>query len=80
MAHVKYYGDLRKLTGKADEDISAKNLSELLSIIGRQYGASAKKAAKSSLIVVDDEKVLSIRKAVFKEESQVGFFPMCCGG
>lgn len=80
MAHIKYYGDLKRLTGKDEDEIAAKSLSDVLSAIGSQYGKPAKKAAKASLIVVDDEKVLSIRKAVVKEDSKIGFFPTCCGG
>jgi len=80
MANVKYYGDMRELTGKNDEVIPASDLSGLLDVIEKTYGKSAKKAAKASLIVVDSEKVLSIRKVQLKEGSEVGFFPMCCGG
>lgn len=80
MASIKYFGDLRTLTGKPDDSIEAASLSELLSSIGKQYGKAAKKAAKSSLIVVDSEKVLVIRKVKLQKSSEVGFFPMCCGG
>ena len=80
MAHIKYYGDMRTLSGKTEDNIEAASLSELLSIIGKQYGKAAKKAARTSLIVVENEKVLAIRKVKLKENSEVGFFPMCCGG
>ena len=80
MAHLSYYGDMRTLSGKTEERIEAASLSELLNIIGKTYGKKAKKAAKSSLIVADNEKVLAIRKVSLKSDSEVGFFPMCCGG
>lgn len=80
MANIKYFGDLRELTGKKEDIIAAEDLTSLLSAIGKSYGKAAKKAAKTSLIVVDSEKVLSIRKFKLKESSEVGFFPMCCGG
>lgn len=80
MAHVMYYGDMRTLAGKTEDNIEAASLSELLSIIGKNYGKPAQKAAKSSLIVADNEKVLAIRKVSLKNDSEVGFFPMCCGG
>ncbi|MEA4894818.1 MAG: MoaD/ThiS family protein [Oscillospiraceae bacterium] len=80
MAHIKYYGDMRELTGKNEESFEAASLSELIDIIGKKYGKPAKKAAKSSLIVADSEKVLSIRKVKLQSSSEVGFFPMCCGG
>ncbi len=80
MAHIKYYGDMRELTGKNDDELEASSLSELLKIIEKQYGKPAKKTAKSSLIVVDSEKVLAIRKVKLRKNSEVGFFPMCCGG
>ena len=80
MAHIKYYGDLRTLVGKSEDVIDAESLSGLLGIIGKQYGKAAKKAAKASLIVVDNEKVLSIRKFKLKADAELGFFPMCCGG
>ena len=80
MAHIKYYGDMRSLAGKTEDNIDAASLSELLSIIGKQYGKAAKKTAKTSLIVVESEKVLAIRKVTLKADSEVGFFPMCCGG
>jgi molybdopterin converting factor small subunit len=80
MAHVEYYGVMRILTGKTEESLEASTLSELLGIIGKQYGRKAKAAAKSSLIVVENEKVLSIRKVILSQNSEVGFFPMCCGG
>ncbi len=80
MAHIVYYGDMRSLTGKNDDNLEAKSLVELLNVIEKQYGKQAKKSAKASLIVVDSEKVLAIRKVTLKTDSQVGFFPMCCGG
>lgn len=80
MIHIEYFGDMRTLTGKREDELEADTLSGLLKVIGAQYGKAAKKAAKASLIVVDNEKVLSIRKAQLKKDSVVGFFPMCCGG
>lgn len=80
MAIIKYYGDLRQMIGKESDELPADSLSALLATIGRLYGAKAKKAAKSSLIVADDEKVLSIHKIKLSENSEVGFFPMCGGG
>lgn len=80
MAHIKYFGDMRTLTGKNEDNFEADSLTGLLNVIERQYGKPAKKAAKASLIVVDSEKVLAIRKVQLKPDSEVGFFPMCCGG
>ncbi|NCB74902.1 MAG: MoaD/ThiS family protein [Clostridia bacterium] len=80
MAHISYYGDMRTLSGKTEDSIDAESLSELLKVIGKTYGKKAQKAAKSSLIVADNEKVLSIRKIKLNSDSEVGFFPMCCGG
>lgn len=80
MAHIKYYGDMRTLTGKLEDDFAADSLPELLGVIEKEYGKPAKKAAKTSLIVVDTEKVLAIRKVKLQKNSEVGFFPMCCGG
>lgn len=80
MANIKYYGDLRELTGKESDELITDSLKGLLDLIGRLYGGKAKKAAKSSLIVVDSEKVLSIKKVPLSESSEVGFFPMCGGG
>ena len=80
MAQVKYFGDMRTLTGKTEDMLIAGTLPALLNVIEKQYGKQAKKTAKSSLIVVDSEKVLSIRKITLSENSVVGFFPMCCGG
>lgn len=71
---------MRELTGKNEEDFEALTLSGLIDIIGNKYGKAAKKAAKSSLIVADSEKVLAIRKVKLQSSSEVGFFPMCCGG
>ena len=80
MVQIKYYGDMRQLTGKTEDELEADSLTGLLNVIEKTYGKHAKKAAKSSLIVADGEKVLSIRKVRLKENSEVGFFPMCCGG
>ncbi len=80
MAQIEYYGVMRIITGKSKDSIEAATLSELLGIIGKQYGKKAKSAAKSSLIVVENEKVLSIRKVTLSKDAEVGFFPMCCGG
>ena len=80
MAHIKYYGDMRELTGTNEDDFEADTLSELIDVIGKKYGKAAKKATKSSLIVADSEKVLAIRKVKLRSSSEVGFFPMCCGG
>jgi len=80
MAHIVYYGDMRTLTGKNEDNIEAASLPALLTAIEKRYGNQAKKAAKSSLIVVDTEKVLAIKKVKLLSSSEVGFFPMCCGG
>ncbi len=80
MAHIKYYGDLRAMAGRNDDDIEAESLTELLRELERRYGKPAKKVARSSLIVADGEKVLAIRKVKLQPGSEVGFFPMCCGG
>lgn len=75
MAEIKYFGSLRTLCGRNEDRIAAENLTELLEVIKRQYGKEAKKAAKSALIVVDREKVLSIRKTALHENSKVDFYP-----
>ena len=80
MAVITYYGDLRTLTGKGEECIPADTLPELIGQIQTLYGKAASKAARASLIVVDNEKVLRIRQTKLLPDSKVGFFPLCCGG
>lgn len=75
MAEIKYFGRLRTLCGKNEDIIAAENLPELLDTIKSEYGKEAKKAAKSALIVVDREKVLSIKKTSLNANSKVDFHP-----
>lgn len=75
MAEIKYFGSLRTLCGRNEDSVAAENLTELLEAINRLYGREAKKAAKSSLIIVDRDKVLSIRKTALLDDSKVYFYP-----
>lgn len=75
MAYVEYFGGLRNMTGKTEEELTAENLKSLIGHIGALYGKKAGRFAKSSLIVVDDKRVLSIGKVKFSDSSRVGFYP-----
>ncbi len=76
MAKIKYFGKLRSLCGKNEDWIAANSLTELLRAIQKLYGKEAKKAAKASLITVDGNKVLSIRKTALSDDAKVSFYPI----
>lgn len=76
MVKIKYFGKLRTLCGKNEDRIAANSLTELLRAIQKLYGKEAKKAAKASIITVDGDKVLSIRKTALSEDSKVSFYPI----
>lgn len=82
MAKIKYYGELRMITGRYEEEIPVGNLELLIKEIEKLYGKAACKQAKRSLITIDGSKILSLKGVNTKinSESVVCFFPICGGG
>lgn len=82
MAKVKYYGELRRITGKQEEEISADNLKILINEIQKRYGVSAYRQAKTGFIAVDGYKVIPDMgmNTTLNSESIVCFYPICAGG
>ncbi len=82
MAVIKYYAPVRGTVGKDTEAIDAPTVVEVLSAIRKQYGKTAEKQARSSLIVVNDISInlLNGLKTELSPGDTVGFLPVCGGG
>ncbi len=82
MAVIKYYAPIRGTVGKDTEAIDAPTVAEVLSVIRKQYGKTAEKQARSSLIVVNDISInlLNGLKTELSPSDTVGFLPVCGGG
>ena len=82
MALIRYYAPLRGITGVDEESLEAATVSDVLTHIKRAYGKDALKAAKSSLIVINDVSMdlYAGAKTLLKADDTVGFLPLCGGG
>ncbi len=79
---VKYYAKLARIAGKKEENIEAKSIKNLLSIISKKYGSDAYKFAKTSHIIVNDETAASLGgfNTKLSDSDVVLFLPVCGGG
>ena len=79
---VKYRGQLRAFTGKAEEALEAVNVESLLKIIRKNHGEKTEKAARAMLITLNGESILLLKsfKTALREGDTVSFFPLCGGG
>ena len=82
MITIRYYAPIRALIGKEEEAVAAQRVSDVLKHIRAVYGKAALKAAKASLIVVNDVSIGLYQgmKTPLKENDVVGFLPLCGGG
>jgi molybdopterin synthase sulfur carrier subunit len=82
MAKIKYFGELRSLTGRTEDEITAYDLRAVMDEIGKRYGKSAYKLAKCSIISVDGHNVLLKQglNTALDPESLVCFYQVCAGG
>ncbi len=82
MITVKYYGHVRALTGKIEEQIEAKTVNALLKEIRKSYGNEVYSVAKSSLIAVNGENASLYGGYRMKllHADLVQLFPVCAGG
>lgn len=81
MARLMYYGELRELSGCAEEWTRAASLRDILRELGQRHGPAALKAAKRSLMTLDGVRVdRPNSRAPVADSSVVCFFPLCSGG
>lgn len=82
MAKVKYDVELRRITGRNEEEIPSVSVKALLKEIERRYGKAAYAQAKRSMIAVDGLNCLLLKgnKTELSSESMVCFYPICGGG
>lgn len=82
MKTIRYYAPLRGIVKKETDETQAKTVNDVLEQIKSDYGKDAYKAAKSSLIVVNDVSIglFDGRKTALNDGDVVGFLPLCGGG
>lgn len=82
MKTIRYYAPLRGVVKKEIETTEAHTVHEVLEQIKSNYGKDAYKAAKSSLIVVNDVSIglFDGKKTALHDGDVVGFLPLCGGG
>lgn len=82
MKTIRYYAPLRGIVKKESDETDAKTIHDVLSQINGTYGKQAYKAAKSSLIVVNDVSIglCEGKKTALNDGDVVGFLPLCGGG
>lgn len=82
MKTIRYYAPIRAIVKKDSEETPLSSVSEVLAYIKKTYGKEAFKAAKSSLIVVNDVSIglFQGEKTPLSEGDVVGFLPVCGGG
>lgn len=82
MARIRYYPPVSGLVGREEDAAEAANVRAVLAYIQKTYGRAAEKAAKSSLIVVNDVSIGLYQgfDTVLKADNTVGFLPLCGGG
>ena len=82
MKTIRYYAALRGIVKKETDETQAKTVNDVLEQIKSDYGKDAYKAAKSSLIVVNDVSIglFDGRKTALNDGDVVGFLPLCGGG
>jgi len=82
MKTIRYYAPLRGIVKKESDETDAKTVHDVLSQIRDTYGKQAYKAAKSSLIVINDVSIglYEGKKTALHDGDVVGFLPLCGGG
>ncbi len=82
MITLHYFAAARSLVGKESEQIQASTVAEALDYIKHTYDKAAYKAAKASLIVVNDVSIglFQGNKTALRDGDVVGFLPLCGGG
>ncbi len=82
MKTIRYYAPLRGIVKKETEPTQAQSVKDVLDQIKLDYGKEAYKAAKRSLIVINDVSIgLSDgKKTALKDGDTIGFLPLCGGG
>lgn len=79
---IRYYAPLRGIIQKDSDQVDAVTVKDVLNYIQGTYGKPALKAAKASLIVVNDVSIGLLQgfKTALKAGDVVGFLPLCGGG
>ncbi|MBD6955490.1 MAG: ubiquitin-like small modifier protein 1 [Thermoplasmata archaeon] len=86
---VQYFATLRKITGKQEEEISAKNVDELLRKILEEYGEPFRNALydkdgfrKGVIILKNGKNILYLKnlETELSDSDTVSIFPPVAGG
>ena len=82
MAYLKYYGELRELTGAEQETYPGDDIKECLKHIKTDYGKEAYAEAKRSLITVNGKGILNTGnyRTRIQDQDEIRFLPLCGGG
>jgi len=82
MKTIRYFAPLRGIVKRETEETDARRVQDVLMQIKTEYGKEALKAARSSLIVVNDVSIglYDGKKTELKDGDVVGFLPLCGGG
>lgn len=78
MICVKYKGELRQITGTEAENVDCATLKELRRLLKKTYGREAMKAMQQCHIVVNGKRAEPDLK--LRDQDEVAFIPVCCGG
>jgi len=82
MKTIRYYAPIRAMVQKESEETELGSVKDVLNYIKSAYGQDAYKAAKSSLIVVNDVSIGLYQgvKTSLSDGDVIGFLPVCGGG
>lgn len=82
MKTIRYYAPIRGVVKKESEETKLGSVGDVLVYIKKTYGKEAYKAAKSSLIVVNDVSIglFQGKKTPLSDGDVIGFLPVCGGG
>lgn len=82
MITIRYYAPIRALVKKESEEAELSSVQSALDFIQDFYGKDAYRAAKSSLIVVNDVSIGLYQgtKTPLHDGDVIGFLPVCGGG
>lgn len=80
MIRVKYYGDVRLLTQRNQEELAADSYQTLLEVLKERYGQDFHRHIQTCIIYLNQEKLDRPEKYAFLNGDEVGFFPPAAGG
>lgn len=79
MVRLTFAGELKDITGVAEDTAQAGDIRGVLAHIASRYGSKAKKTALRCLVAVDGVRASDPRQKL-KDGCTVSFSPLCSGG